>query len=79
MFGGFAAPELALRIKDSHPKLIICATAGKEPNKVIDYEKIVAEATKLAHVPEIPTIIFERDIKKRTHHEKNFHDFLKVE
>ncbi len=29
VFGGFAAPELALRIKDCHPKLIISASAGK--------------------------------------------------
>lgn len=48
VFGGFAAPELALRIKDCHPKAIICATAGKEPNKVVDYEKIVHDACKLA-------------------------------
>jgi hypothetical protein len=31
--------------------LIICATAGKEPNKVIDYEKIVVEATKISQNP----------------------------
>ena len=29
VFGGFAAPELAIRIKDCEPKAIICATAGK--------------------------------------------------
>ena len=29
VFGGFAAPEVAIRIKDCDPKVIICSTAGK--------------------------------------------------
>lgn len=29
IFGGFAAPELAIRIKDCNPKLVLCASAGK--------------------------------------------------
>ena len=58
VFGGFAAPELALRIKDCHPKLIISASAGKQPNKIVDYEKIVREACKIAHTSNIPSIIF---------------------
>ena len=29
VFGGFAAPELAIRMNDCDAKLIICATAGK--------------------------------------------------
>ena len=29
VFGGFAAPELAIRIKDCDAKLVICATAGQ--------------------------------------------------
>ena len=29
IFGGFAAPELAIRINDCNPKAVICASAGK--------------------------------------------------
>ena len=44
VFGGFAAPELANRIDDSKPKLIITASCGIEPGKVIKYRPIVDEA-----------------------------------
>ena len=41
VFGGFAPHELATRIEDCSPELIICGNAGKEPNRVIDYLEIV--------------------------------------
>ena len=44
VFGGFAAKELANRIEDSKPKLIITASCGIEPNKFIKYEPIIEEA-----------------------------------
>lgn len=46
VFGGFSAHELGNRIIDCNPKLLICANAGKEPNKTIDYLKIVNEALR---------------------------------
>jgi propionyl-CoA synthetase len=47
VFGGFAAKELASRIDDSTPKLIITASCGLEPGKTIPYPPIVEEAIKL--------------------------------
>jgi propionyl-CoA synthetase len=47
VFGGFAAKELANRIDDCTPKLIITCSAGIEPNKVIYYCPIVDEALTL--------------------------------
>ena len=47
VFGGFAAKELANRIDDCLPKLIITCSAGLEPNKIIKYAPIVDEALKL--------------------------------
>lgn len=44
VFGGFAAKELANRIDDCEPKLIITASCGLEPGKVIKYRPIVDEA-----------------------------------
>ena len=44
VFGGFSAHELANRISDCEPKLVICANAGKEPNKIINYKEIVNKA-----------------------------------
>ena len=44
VFGGFAAKELANRIDDCLPKLIMTCSAGLEPNKVIKYAPIVDAA-----------------------------------
>jgi propionyl-CoA synthetase len=49
VFGGFAAKELANRIDDCKPKVIITASCGLEPGKVIKYRPIVDEALDLAH------------------------------
>lgn len=42
MFGGFAAKELASRIVDSKPALIVTASCGLEPNKKVNYVDILA-------------------------------------
>ena len=44
VFGGFAAHELAARIDDAEPVLIITASGGLEPGKRIEYPPIVAQA-----------------------------------
>ena len=44
VFGGFAAKELANRIDDCHPKLIIVSSCGIEPGKNIKYVPIVEQA-----------------------------------
>lgn len=48
VFGGFAAPELADRIIDAKPKLIITASVGIEPRKQIPYFPLVKEALTIA-------------------------------
>lgn len=60
VFGGFAAKELSNRIDDCKPKLIITASCGLEPGKVIKYRPIVDEALKLCQVVENA----EKTIKK---------------
>ncbi len=45
VFGGFASPELASRIIDCKPKLVISANGGIEPNdKIVDYKKLLDDA-----------------------------------
>ena len=57
-FGGFASQELANRITDSTPKVVIAASCGLEPNKVINYKKILDEAISLSsHTPNNQIII----------------------
>src|SRR6266699_2693740 len=53
VFGGFAAPELALRIDDAEPKVIVSASCGIEVSRVIEYKPILHRAIDLAsHKPE---------------------------
>ncbi|HEX2677607.1 MAG TPA: AMP-binding protein, partial [Polyangiales bacterium] len=47
VFGGFAAPELATRIDDATPKLIVSASCGLEPTRVVAYKPLLDEAISL--------------------------------
>ena len=60
VFGGFAANELATRIDDAMPKVIISASCGIEVNRVIEYKPLLDAAILTAsHKPEA-CIIFQR-------------------
>ena len=53
VFGGFAANELAVRIDDAKPKVIVSASCGIEINRVVPYKPLLDEAIRLArHKPE---------------------------
>ncbi|GLR50766.1 acyl-CoA synthetase [Shinella yambaruensis] len=53
VFGGFAASELAARIDDSTAKLVVTASCGIEPNRVVAYKPLLDTAIELAaHKPE---------------------------
>lgn len=49
VFGGFAAPELASRITDCNPKLVISASAGVEPTRTVEYKPLLDQALELAN------------------------------
>lgn len=48
VFGGFAPHELATRIRDCTPKLVICSSCGIDASKIIEYKPLVDEAIELA-------------------------------
>ncbi len=53
VFGGFAAAELAKRIDDARPKLVVTASCGIEPNRLIPYGPILDAALETAeHEPD---------------------------
>ncbi len=61
VFGGFASNELAIRIDDAKPKLIVSASCGIEGKKVIEYKPLLDKAIELsANRPE-KCIIFQRE------------------
>jgi propionyl-CoA synthetase len=49
VFGGFAARELATRINDARPRVIVSATCGIETTRVIPYKPLLDEAIRLSH------------------------------
>ncbi len=52
VFGGFAARELATRIDDAKPKVILSASCGIEPGRIVHYKPLLDEAITLAeHKP----------------------------
>ncbi|MCG3210560.1 MAG: Acetyl-coenzyme A synthetase [Anaerolineae bacterium] len=62
VFGGFAARELATRINDAKPKLIVSASCGIEVNRVIKYKPLLDEAIDLSNADAKPKncIILQR-------------------
>ena len=60
VFGGFAPNELAIRIDDAKPKIIISASCGIEGKKTIPYKPLLDEAIKIAaHKPQ-KCVIYQR-------------------
>ena len=60
VFGGFAANELATRIDDAKPKVIVSASCGIEVNRVIPYKPLLDQAIELATHKSDHTIIYQR-------------------
>jgi len=64
VFGGFAPHELAIRIDDAKPKVIVSASCGIEVKRVIEYKPLLDQAIDLAtHKPQ-RCIIFQRPMAR---------------
>ena len=60
VFGGFAAKELATRIEDATPKVVLTASCGVEPGRIVAYKPLLDLAIAISkHKPEA-TILFQR-------------------
>jgi propionyl-CoA synthetase len=58
VFGGFAPRELATRIDDAKPKVILSASCGIEPGRIVAYKPLLDEAIALsAHKPDACLIL----------------------
>lgn len=60
VFGGFAPNELAVRIDDAEPKLILTASCGIEVKRLIEYKPLVDEALKIASHTISNCVVFQR-------------------
>ena len=66
VFGGFAPRELAIRLDDCTPKLIVSASCGIEPTRTIPYKPLLDEAIEIAsHKPQ-GVIVLQRPQVKAT-------------
>jgi propionyl-CoA synthetase len=63
VFGGFAAAELATRIDDSSAKLMITASCGIEPGRIVDYKPLVDAAIDLAKAKPARVLMLQRSIR----------------
>ncbi|CAM03119.1 propionyl-CoA synthetase [Saccharopolyspora erythraea NRRL 2338] len=61
VFGGFAPRELAARVDDARPKVIVAASCGLEPNRVVEYKPIVDEALRLSEHRPDRVIVLQRE------------------
>ncbi len=60
VFGGFAAKELATRIDDAEPKLVLTASCGIEPGRVVEYKPLLDLAIGIAKSKPQSVILFQR-------------------
>jgi propionyl-CoA synthetase len=60
VFGGFAAKELATRVVDADPTLVISASCGIEGQRVIPYLPLLEEALTIAGVENLPRVLVSR-------------------
>lgn len=66
VFGGFAPPELKVRIDDARPRVVISASCGIEVNKVIPYKPLLDAAIDLAEYKPDHCIILQRPQNEAT-------------
>jgi propionyl-CoA synthetase len=78
VFGGFAANELATRIDDAKPKVILSASCGLEPGRIVKYKPLLDEAIRLAgHKPDA-CLILQRPQEEATLVPGRDHDWAAV-
>jgi propionyl-CoA synthetase len=61
VFGGFSATELASRIIDCKPTLIVCGSCGYEPKMTVDYKQILDDALEICdkeRIPKLSVLVF---------------------
>jgi propionyl-CoA synthetase len=64
VFGGFAAKELATRINDAKPKVIVSASCGIEVQRVIKYKPLLDKAIELSDYKPEKCILYQRPMEK---------------
>ena len=78
VFGGFAANELATRIEDARPKVILSASCGLEPGRIVRYKPLLDEAISLAQHKPSACLILQRPQAQASMIAGRDHDWAKL-
>jgi propionyl-CoA synthetase len=78
VFGGFAANELATRIDDARPKLLLSASCGIEVGRVVTYKNLLDEAIRLTQSKPQACIILQRPQAQATLVAGRDHDWAEL-
>ncbi len=81
VFGGFAPPELATRINDAKPKVILTASCGIEGARVIAYKPLLDQALDIAAHKVEATVVFQREqttAELKTGRDHDWDDIMRV-
>jgi propionyl-CoA synthetase len=79
VFGGFAAHELAVRIDDARPKVVVSASCGIEPSRVVEYKPMLDAAVQACAHPPLKCVIVQREQHHCQMHEErdlDWHDLM---
>ena len=60
VFGGFAAKELATRVDDAEPKVVLTASCGIEPGRIVEYKPLLDLAIALARHKPATSVVYQR-------------------
>lgn len=78
VFGGFASRELAARIDDAEPKLVLAASCGLEPGRTVAYKPLLDEALSLSRIAPRACLILQRPQLQASLVEGRDHDWTEA-
>jgi propionyl-CoA synthetase len=78
VFGGFAAPELAVRIADARPRVVVTASCGIEPSGVIPYKPLLDRALELSSARPKSCVVFQRPQRRAELVQGRDHDWAEL-
>ena len=61
VFGGFAPHELAVRIDDARPSVVVTASCGIEPSRIVEYKPMIDDAIEKSKHPPRHCVVVQRE------------------
>src|SRR6202046_4593960 len=78
VFGGFAAKELATRIDDAEPKVILTASCGIEPGRIVEYKPLLDLAIGLSKHKPASCVVYQRPQISANINQSRDHDWKTI-